>query len=192
MRALMLIPPFLLASAVACEPNTTTEPVPAEVPSFDIANAPPLSGIVVRYGWPLGALLRDPQTGLGLAIGIGAQEFCSGTPGYYLQTWADNELADRIVSIGQSPDAPAEVWAAASPSEWTCAAILAGEPLASGVSKTVATFTDYLNTGSGNPIVAWTGHGILTTADGARAVFHWRFKMNEQQGGLTDLMVTLR
>lgn len=191
MRALMLIPVFLVASTLACEPNTTTEPVSAETPSFNIANAPPLSGIVVRGGFPLGALLRDPQTGLGVAVGIGAQEACSGTALYYLQTWADKELTDRIVSNGQSTDAPTEVWAAATADEWTCAAILKGAPLASGVSKTVATFSDLDNTASGNRVVAWTGHGILTTSDGDRAVFRWRFKLNEQQGGLTDLSVTL-
>lgn len=190
MRALMLIPAFLVASTLACEPNTATEPS-AETPSFNIANAPPLSGVVVRGGFLLGALLRDPQTGLGVAIGIGAQEFCSGTPLYYMQTWADKELADRIVTNGQSTDAPTEVWEAASPDEWTCDAILAGEPLASGVSKTVATFNDLSNTGSGNRVISWSGHGILTRSNGSSAVFHWKFKWNERQGGFTDVSVTL-
>jgi hypothetical protein len=185
--ALTLAPLLLLACDRA---PVAPDGGPNVDPTFNIANAPLESGIVVRGGWPVGALMRDPETQLGLALGIGAVEYCSGTPIYYLQTWADKELADRIVTNAQGTDVPTEVWDA-PPGNWNCAAIMAGEPLAAGVSHVIATNNDLYNSGEMNRVVHWRAHGILTRQNGDKAVARWQWRWNENQGGLTELSITL-
>ena len=186
--AILAVAPLLL---LACDrAPTAPDARPNPDPTFNIANAPLESGIVVRGGFPVGTLMRDSETQLGLALGIGAKEFCSGAPIYYLQTWADKELADRIVTNAQGTDVPTEVWDGSS-SNWNCDAILAGEPLASGASDVVATFNDLLNTNPVNRVISWRAHGILMRSGGDEAVFHWRWRWNENQGGLTELSITL-
>jgi len=185
--ALTLTPLVLLAcdrAPVAPDAGPNVEP------TFNIENAPLESGIVVRGEWPMGSFMMDPETQLGLAIGMTAKEFCSGTPRYFLQTWADKELAGRIVTMAQGTDVPTEVWDA-SPGNWTCEAILAGEPLASGVSDVVVTNNDLFNSGHRGRVVQWRAHGILTQPNGEKAVVRWQWRWNENQGGLTELSITL-
>lgn len=184
--ALTLVPLLFLACDRA---PVAPDAGPDLGPTFNIENAPLESGIVMRDGYPVGALMRDPDTQLGLAIGRTAKEACSGTPRYYLQTWADKVLADRLVSMAQGTDVPTEVWDASQ--GWDCATILAGEPLASGVSDVVVTNNDLFNSGQMNRVVMWRAHGILARANGENAVARWQWRYNENQGGVTNLSITL-
>jgi hypothetical protein len=182
--ALTLAPLLLLA----CD-RAPVAPVagPNVEPTFNIANAPLESGIVVRAGWPVAGYRLDPETQLGLAIGMGAKEICSGASFYSFLTWADKLLRDRLVTIGQGTDIPTEVWDASLGLD--CPSIMAGEPLATGVSQNVSTINNLAGLSDRVPrIQTWTAHGILTRQNGEKAIFHWRFRFRGNQDLLDDLV----
>jgi hypothetical protein len=177
--ALTLTPLLLLACDRA---PVAPDAGPNVAPTFNIENAPLESGIVVRAGYPVAGLRLDPETQLALAIGMGAKEICSGAPFYSFLTWADKIIRDQWVTVGQGTDIPTEVWDASQ--GWDCPSIMAGEPLATGVSRNVST----INFGTG--IQTWTAHGFLTRQNGEKAIFHWRFRFRGNQD-LRDDLVTL-
>jgi hypothetical protein len=70
---------------------------------------------------------------------------------------------------------------------------MAGEPIATGVSQTVVTNNNLFGLSNKVPrIFTWRAHGILTRPNGANAVFRWQLRYNENQGGVTELSVSLR
>ncbi len=178
--SLLLVPLVLLA----CE----RQPVAPDIaPTLNIANAPALTGIVVRADYPLGYLDRDPKTGLGMALGVDAYDVCTPGPNnYYMMPWADKELVDRIVANAQGTEVPTQIWYVPE-APWTCAMVLASEPIATGVSKVFGVLTGLFGADAQNTRQAiWGAHGLLDNG-----VFHFKAHVHEKHG-LMELSVTLK
>lgn len=187
--ALFLVPLLFLA----CE-RQPAAPDAANAPSFGISNAPPMSGIVVRNGFPEVPVFGDPSAGLTVVQGVDARVVCTrfDPADWHIDTYADKQLRDRIVTIGQDKDIPTQVWSYGGPTHETiCAMVLGGaEPLATGVARFVYVSNDLFGTGRGNDVTNADSHGLLTRPDGSQAVFH--LKVRFTQGAPTNVTISLR
>ncbi len=178
------------AVLVACSDQATAPQgrTPA-TPAFDIANAPPETGIVVRSAWNDILIWSVPAAGLEVVMGADAAEFCelwdnwNGDPSpsfNSIMTWADKVLFDRALTVGKDAEAATQVWPYADGTlEGFCAMVLGGaSPLATGTTRGVQFVSDIGGTGRGADLNHWSYHGLLTRPDGSQAVFafqmHWR------------------
>ena len=173
---------FLLVPllALACDRPPVA---PDVVPTLNIANAPELTGIVMRDDAPLGFYARDPETGLFFTLGVDAYELCSsGAPDRYPLRWADKELVDRFVSNAQGTSVPTQVWFTPEGIP-TCGDILASQPIATGESEV---FSVQTGNAQNTAQAIWGAHGILDNG-----VFHFFWHHIEGQG-VVNFSVTLR
>jgi len=172
----LLIPLLVLA----CD----RQPVAPDVaPTLDIANAPELTGIVLRFDRPFGFYARDPETGLFFTLGVDGYELCSsGAPDIYSMRVARTELVDRFVLNVQGTSVPTQVWfmPAGIP---TCDDILSSQPIATGESEV---FSQQTGNAQNTAQAIWGAHGILDNG-----VFHFFWHQSESQG-VINLSVTLR
>jgi len=133
--------PLLL---VAC---TDRGPVaPDVVPSFDFANAPAVSGVVVRgSGEELGLLALDEKTGLMAFIGVDIVTTCAGGDAALgLIHWQRHEAPtnpERIHSVYAGTDVPVTVWPAFG---LDCARLTTETPLGVGTVRVHGTDNDEL------------------------------------------------
>ncbi|HSM06481.1 MAG TPA: hypothetical protein VK858_17800 [Longimicrobiales bacterium] len=69
-----------LGILVAACGETPTETATLDAPptAMNFVNAPTESGIVFRGGAEVGIFAIDPESGLGIIVGVSAQDFCSG------------------------------------------------------------------------------------------------------------------
>lgn len=190
------------AVVVACtEQATAPQARTPATPAFDIANAPPETGIVVRSTWNDILIWSVPAAGLEVMVGADATAFCTlwdggaGDPSpsfVSFMTYADKVLFDRILTVGQDREAATQVWPYADGTlEGFCAMVLGGaEPLATGVTRGLQFFSDLGGTGRGADINHWNYHGLLSRPDGSRAVF--AFQMHWRQGAPTKVTASLR
>jgi hypothetical protein len=191
------------AVVISCsEQTTSSQPgTSAVTPSFDISNAPPQSGIVVRTGYSDILIWGVPSAGLEVMMGADAAAFCTlwdggaGDPSpsfVSVMTYADKVLFDRVLTVGQDREAATQVWPDAGGGlEGFCAMVLGGaEPLATGVTRGAQFFSDLGGTGHGADVNHWDYHGILTRPDGSQAVFS--FQMHWLQGVPTKVTASLR
>ncbi len=178
------------AVLVACsEQATAPQARTAAVSTFNIANAPPETGIVVRSAWNDILIWGVPSAGLEVMMGADAKTFCTlwdggnGDPSpsfVSFMTYADKGLFDRVLTVGQDREAATQVWPYVDGDLGAfCTMVLGGtEPLATGVTRGVQFFSDMGGSGRGADINLWTYHGLLTRPDGSKAVFafqmHWR------------------
>ncbi len=189
------------AVLVACsEQATAPQARTPAAPSFDIANAPPETGIVVRSAWNDILIWGVPSAGLEVVMGADAAEFCelwdnwNGDPSpsfNSIMTWADKVLFDRILTIGQDREVATQVWPYGGGAlETFCPMVLGGaEPLATGVTKGLQFSSDLGGTGRGADVNHQSYHGLLTRADGSQAVF--KYQMHWLEGQPTKVTASL-
>lgn len=189
------------ALVVACSEQATfpqTE-TPATAPTFDISNAPPQTGVVLRAAYPTILIWGVPAAGLEVALHADGREFCQQYPDnidpstWSIMTFADKVLFDRILTTGQAHDVPTQVWpySGEETPESFCAMVLGGaEPLATGVTRGSQFYSDLNGTGNGADIWLWNYHGLLTRPDGSQAVFS--FQVHWRQGAPTRVSASLR
>lgn len=162
-RLVFTLVPLLLA----CE----RQPVAPDVsPSFDFANAPDFTGIVVRGEAVGGASWPDPEKNLRITIGFDPVELCADPMAFDLLIFASKNLPiDRTNMLLELNDARIAVWPFSGNS---CASYRTVAPLATGYGDLVATNNDY-PFGSANANTHTRGlsaHGTLAwTADGSPA-----------------------
>ena len=192
------------AVMAACSEQATLpqSEAPAAAPTFDISNATPQSGVVLRSQWADVLIWGVPSAGLEVVMGTDAKEFCelwdggNGDPSpafLSIMTYADKVLFDRVLTIGQDSHAATQVWPYGGGSLDTfCPMVLApgAEPLATGVTRGVQFFSDLNGTGNGADISLWNYHGLLTRPDGSQAVF--RFQMHWREWVPTIVSASLR
>jgi hypothetical protein len=187
------------AVVVACSEQATSpqSTTPAGAPTFDISNAPPQSGIVLREGRPIFILWGFPSEGFEVAIGVDAREFCAGWPDpwgaeFSVVTWADKQLVDRLMTHMQGRDVTTGVWPYGyrDPAIF-CAQINGGAaPFATGVTRVSLFSSDWYGTGDQRWVDMIKSHGILTRPDGSRAVFN--FQMQMRQWEFTKVTASLK
>ena len=177
MRAL-LIPLIVSVGLGGCEPNAPTEVASRESPRFNIANAPDVSGIVVREGYPAAVVWIDPKAGTIVVIGVDIVDFCNGTVDFEVAPFQDVIQSNgRDLFVGQGTDMQTSVWPFAA---FDCGQFTTTTPLATGVSDLVWTDNDWLYPDppdlSDVNAFGYEAHGFLTRPGGAAAVFsgHWR------------------
>lgn len=191
------------ALVIACSEQTTSsqQGTLAVAPSFDISNAPPQSGIVVRTGYSDILIWGVPSAGLEVIMGADAAAFCTlwnggaGDPSpsfVSIMTYADKALFDRVLTVGQDREAATQVWPYAGGGlEEFCGAVLGGaRPLATGVTRGLQFFSDLGGSGNGADVNMWNYHGLLTRPDGSQAVF--AFQMHWRQGAPTKVTASLQ
>ena len=190
--ALFLVPLLLLA----CD-RQPAAPDAASTPTFDIGNAPPQSGIVLRNGEPFFFLWGFPSENFEVAIGADAREFCAGWPDpwgaeFSIVTRAHKQLVDRLMSRFQGRDVTTGVW----PYGYRdmaifCAQINGGaEPFATGVTRVSEFASDWWYEGDPRQVDLIMSHGFLTRPDGRRAIFN--LQMQLRQGELTKVTASLK
>ena len=186
------------AVLVACsEQATSPQPATPASPAFDISNAPPQSGIVLRNGIPFFVLWGFPSEDFEVAIGVDAREFCAGWPDpwgaeFSIVTRADKELVDRLMSRFQGRDVTTGVWPYGyrDPAIF-CAQVNGGaEPFATGVTRVSQFSSDWVGTGDQRWVDMIRSHGILTRPDGSRAIFN--FQMQMRQAEFTKVTASLK
>ena len=186
------------AVLVACsEQATSPQPATPASPAFDIGNAPPQSGIVLRDGAPFFVLWGFPSEGFEVAIGVDAREFCALWPDpwgaeFSIVTRADKELVDRLMSRFQGTDVTTGVWpyGYGDPAIF-CAQVNGGaEPFATGVTRVSQFSSDWNGTGGQRWVDMIKSHGILTRPDGTRAVFNFQFQIRQWE--LTKATASLK
>jgi len=186
------------AVVVACsEQATSPQPAAPASPAFDISNAPPQSGIVLRNGEPFFILWGFPSENFEVAIGVDAREFCAGWPDpwgaeFSIVTRADKELVGRLMSRFQGRDVTTGVWPYGyrDPAIF-CAQINGGaEPFATGVTRVLQFSSDWNFEGHQRVVDIIKSHGILTRPDGRRAIFN--FQMQFRQWEFTKVTASLR
>lgn len=191
MRTLRFTPALLVAGLLACELNAPTDVVPQGPPLFAIANAPAVSGIVIRGEEPFATTWFDPNAGTRVVIGVDPVQFCGGA-GFEVVPFQDAILSDgRFVRLLQGRAMTTSVWPFTG---FSCALFTTVTPLATGVSDLVYTDNDLF--GSVDPNAnAWgyLAHGTLTRPSGAAAGFsgHARFRFSLVAGLQVSLNITL-
>lgn len=186
-RAVPLLVPLLL---LACD----RQPVAPDItPSLDIANAPEESGIVVRYGTPLGFYLADGAADLVAFMGWDIAAWCAGDEFEWgAQVRAEKEIMDgyRSVLLAKATDLETSVWRLSeiNAASWPaiCTKIAATNPLATGFSSALYTdnsFVGYDYLTNANPY-GWRYHGRLVRPDGRGASFsgHHLWMWDQENG----------
>ena len=186
-RSLALL--ALGAVLVACSEQATSPQSATPVsPAFDIGNAPPQSGIVLRDGAPFFVLWGFPSEDFEVALGVDAREFCAGWPDpwgaeFSIVPRADKELVDRLMSRFQGRDVTTGVWPYGyrDPAIF-CAQVNGGaEPFATGVTRVSQFASDWNYSGGQRWVDNITSHGFLTRPDGSRAVFNLQLRFRQSE-----------
>ena len=191
MRTLRLAPALLVVGLLACELNAPTDVVPQGPALFEIANAPDVSGIVVRGEEPFATTWVDPNAGTRVVIGVDPVQFCGGAS-FEVVPFQDAILSDgRFVRLLQGTGMATSVWPFTG---FSCALFTTVTPLATGVSDLV--YTDNNLFGSIDPNAnAWgyLAHGTLTRPSGAAGRFsgHARFRFSPVSGLSVSFKITL-
>ena len=173
-RAILLLVPLFL---FACD----RQPVAPEVsPTVDIGNAPAQTGIVVRGDYSDGYYFFDSKSNLTAFVGVDIVQFCTDYSSLENGPWADKELRDRIVTLGQGRDLQTSVWA--GDFGFDCAVIEASSPVATGFADMNLTYSDLLGSAEhASTAVSITAHGILEWVGGGKAIFHAQNKLTPQK-----------
>lgn len=179
MRAFRLLPAFLVAGLLACEPGTPTEVAAPDGPQFDITDAPDVAGIIVRGDRNPGYSWADPEAGMRVILGWdlqGVLDFCnSGIIDFDIVSFQDAVLPDgRVVRLDQGTEVETTVWPF---TQFSCARFTTTTPLATGLADLVYTDNDFfVNGGNNTDAFGVMAHGFLERPSGASAVFsaEWR------------------
>jgi len=198
-RAVLLLVPLLL---LACD----RQPVAPDIsPTFDIANAPEESGIVVRAEIPTGLGLAYPPGDLYAFIGIDLADFCDDLnfTGELVFMATKNMMEGyRAVALIKG-ELEASVWRrseifAGAATWWdVCDNIAATEPLATGPVSVLYrdnSYVGYEYLTNANPY-GWSYHGSLVRPDGTKAAFSghhfWYWNQESQTQVLRTRMMKL-
>lgn len=144
----------------------------AVAPTFDINNAPPASGVVLRGTTDFAVSWVDFKNGTQVIIGADIVEFCNGTIDFDVATYMDVYVNDRpFLSHLFGDDLRTSVWGF---TDFDCDKFTTLEPLAVGLSDLVNTDNDFFGSGpDDNNANAWgfRAHGTLVRPSGDKAQF---------------------
>jgi hypothetical protein len=181
--------------AVSCDqqPLETSQQPTTTGLTFNIANAPPQSGIVVRADYTAASLFVDPESGLGALLGVDPVEFCTGPAEFDFVSFQT-----AIQRDGRQVDHGMGEWRAfVYPfTTFDCGLFLTVEPLATGMATVVSTDNDLYGIAPGDKNAnAWgqTGHGTLVTPGGESVQFSFKYRAryNNSQGYKEVVKVSL-
>ena len=186
---------FVAFVAVSCDqqPLETSQQPTTTGLTFNIANAPPQSGIVVREDYEVATFYVDLESGLSVSIGVDPFEFCTGPAEFDFVTFQTAIHRDgRQIDHGMG-----ELRAVVHPfTTFDCDLFTTVEPLATGMATIVSTDNDLFGTAPGDKNAnAWglTGHGTLVTPGGefVQLSFNYRARYNNSQGYKEVVKVSL-
>ena len=152
----------LAALFVACGETPTEQAVD---PSFGIADAPAVSGIVMRGETPVGLTWADPDKGTRIVTGADIYEFCTGPTDFRLVAFQDVAVSDdQTVRLFQGED----LWTGVFPfTAFDCGLFLSTDPVGIGLADLIGTDNDLGGySGTNTNTWGWSVTGKLETPSG--------------------------